>query len=322
MPEGIGWRARACLDLASKDKVPAMVPVSSHTRAVLQALFVTLLWSSSWVLIKEGLQDIPALTFAGLRYVLATICLLPLAIRRGALRDLRRLPGRDWAELIGFGLLLYTVTQGAQFLGLERLPAVTTSLLLSFSPVMVALLGIALLRERITRAQWGGIALYLAGVVVYFYPVQIPAREQIGVAIVLVGVLSNALSAVMGRSINRRRTLSPLAVTVASMGVGSVVMLAAGVAAQGLPPLDAENWAIIAWLAVVNTAFAFTLWNLTQRTLSAIETSIINNTMLIQIAILAWLFLGERLSVRAIVGLALAAVGTLIVQLRRAKTGA
>jgi len=38
---------------------------------------------------------------------------------------------------------------------------------------------------------------------------------------------------------------------------------------------------------------------------------------LIQIAILAWIFLGERLSARAILGLALAATGTLIVQLRR-----
>jgi drug/metabolite transporter (DMT)-like permease len=294
-----------------------MFSVSPHTRAVLQALFVTLLWSSSWVLIKQGLEDIPALTFAGLRYVLATICLLPLAIRRGALRDLRHLPRREWAELIAFGLIFYTVTQGSQFLGLERLPAVTTSLLLSFSPVMVALLGIALLGEGITRAQWGGIALYLAGVLVYFYPVQIPAREVVGIAIVLVGVLSNAAGTVMGRGINRRRTLSPLAVTVASMGIGSVVMLAAGIATQGMPALSAQNWAIIVWLAVVNTAVAFTLWNLTQRTLSAIETSIINNTMLIQIAILAWIFLGERLGARAILGLALAATGTLIVQLRR-----
>jgi len=294
-----------------------MFSVSPHTRAVLQALFVTLLWSSSWVLIKQGLEDIPALTFAGLRYVLATICLLPLAIRRGALRDLRHLPRREWAELIAFGLIFYTVTQGSQFLGLERLPAVTTSLLLSFSPVMVALLGIALLGEGITRAQWGGIALYLAGVLVYFYPVQIPAREVVGIAIVLVGVLSNAAGTVMGRGINRRRTLSPLAVTVASMGIGSVVMLAAGIVTQGMPVLSVQNWAIIVWLAVVNTAVAFTLWNLTQRTLSAIETSIINNTMLIQIAILAWIFLGERLGARAILGLALAATGTLIVQLRR-----
>lgn len=294
-----------------------MFSVSPHTRAVLQALFVTLLWSSSWVLIKQGLEDIPALTFAGLRYVLATICLLPLAIRRGALRDLRHLPRREWAELIAFGLIFYTVTQGSQFLGLERLPAVTTSLLLSFSPVMVALLGIALLGEGITRAQWGGIALYLAGVLVYFYPVQIPAREVVGIAIVLVGVLSNAAGTVMGRGINRRRTLSPLAVTIASMGIGSVVMLAAGIVTQGMPVLSVQNWAIIVWLAVVNTAVAFTLWNLTQRTLSAIETSIINNTMLIQIAILAWIFLGERLGARAILGLALAATGTLIVQLRR-----
>jgi drug/metabolite transporter (DMT)-like permease len=269
------------------------------------------------VLIKQGLEDIPALTFAGLRYVLATICLLPLAIRRGALRDLRHLPRREWAELIAFGLIFYTVTQGSQFLGLERLPAVTTSLLLSFSPVMVALLGIVLLGEGITRAQWGGIALYLVGVLVYFYPVQIPAREVVGIAIVLVGVLSNAAGTVMGRGINRRRTLSPLAVTVASMGIGSVVMLVAGIVTQGMPALSAQNWAIIVWLAVVNTAVAFTLWNLTQRTLSAIETSIINNTMLIQIAILAWIFLGERLGARAILGLALAATGTLIVQLRR-----
>jgi drug/metabolite transporter (DMT)-like permease len=299
-----------------------MFPVSPHTRAVLQALFVTLLWSSSWVLIKQGLEDIPALTFAGLRYVLATICLLPLALRRGVGHELRRLPRHEWAELIAFGLVIYTVTQGSQFLGLERLPAVTTSLLLSFSPVMVALLGIGFLGERITRAQWNGIALYLAGVLVYFYPVQLPAREVVGIAIVLVGVLSNATGTVMGRGINRRRTLSPLAVTVTSMGIGSAVMLAAGIAFQGLPALSAQSWLIIVWLAVVNTALAFTLWNLTQRTLSAIETSIINNTMLIQIAILAWIFLGERLSARAIVGLALAALGTLIVQLRRPKPSA
>lgn len=296
-----------------------MFPVSLHTRAVLQALFVTLLWSSSWVLIKQGLKDIPALTFAGLRYTLAFLCLLPLAARRGDLRTLRRLPRRDWLTLSALGLLYYTVTQGAQFLGLERLPAVTTSLLLSFSPVMVALLGIALLSERITGAQWGGIALYLAGVLVYFYPINIPAREVVGLAIVLISMLSNALSAVIGRAVNRQRTLSPLAVTVATMGIGSVVMLAAGAVAQGVPALDARSWAIIAWLAVVNTALAFTIWNHTQRTLPAIETSIINNTMLIQIALLAWIFLGERLSARAIAGLALAAAGTLIVQLRRSR---
>jgi len=53
-----------------------------------------------------------------------------------------------------------------------------------------------------------------------------------------------------------------------------------------------------------------------------VESSVINNTMLIQIAVLAWVFLGEGLNGRAIAGLALAGAGTLIVQVRRARARA
>ena len=62
-------------------------------------------------------------------------------------------------------------------------------------------------------------------------------------------------------------------------------------------------------LALVNTAFAFTLWNKTLQTLPAMESSMINNTMLVQIAILAWLFLGETITPLEIVGLLLATIG-------------
>ena len=68
---------------------------------------------------------------------------------------------------------------------------------------------------------------------------------------------------------------------------------------------------------MVNTALAFTLWNLTLRELSAVESSIINSTMLIQIAILAWIFLGERITWQEGAGLLLAGAGVLLVQLRR-----
>jgi drug/metabolite transporter (DMT)-like permease len=224
-----------------------------------------------------------------------------------------------WLRLIALGLLYYTVTQGSQFLGLDRLPAITTSLLLSFSAILVALLGIVLLAEYPTRIQWIGVALYLMGVVIYFYPVEIPTRQMIGLIIVLTGVVSNSLSTVMGRDVNRSGTIAPLAVTVVTMGIGSITMLIAGIAIQGLPSLGIQSWAIIAWLAVVNTAFAFTLWNHTQRTLSAIETSLINNTMLIQIALLAWIVLGEDLTGREVVGLVIAGIGTVIVQIRRRK---
>jgi drug/metabolite transporter (DMT)-like permease len=66
-----------------------------------------------------------------------------------------------------------------------------------------------------------------------------------------------------------------------------------------------------------DSALAFTLWNRTLRTLSAMESSIINNTMLFQITTLAWVFLGEELAWRGAAGMVLAAIGILAVQIRR-----
>jgi drug/metabolite transporter (DMT)-like permease len=146
-----------------------------------------------------------------------------------------------------------------------------------------------------------------------------PAGEAFGIFVVLVGVIANALSSVLGRYINRSKILHPLMVTVVGMGVGSVLLLVTGALVQGFPQLKLTHWLIIGWLAVVNTAFAFTLWNQTLRTLSAVESNIINNTMLVQIAVLAWLFLDEPLTLQEIFGMLLVACGAVIVQLRMKK---
>jgi drug/metabolite transporter (DMT)-like permease len=154
---------------------------------------------------------------------------------------------------------------------------------------------------------------------VYFFPIMILPEQRWGVAIVLIGVLANAGSGILGRAVNRAGTLPPLAVTVVSMGFGAVVLLGSGVAVQGLPLIPARGWLFIVWLAVVNTAFAFTLWNHTLRTLTAVESSVIAGTMLVQIPLLAWLFLGENPTGKELFGMALVGVGTLLVQLRRKK---
>ena len=54
----------------------------SRLKAVLIALAVTTIWATSWIFIKIGLEDIPGLTFAGLRYSLATLFLLPFLLRK------------------------------------------------------------------------------------------------------------------------------------------------------------------------------------------------------------------------------------------------
>jgi drug/metabolite transporter (DMT)-like permease len=288
---------------------------------VLQALLVTFLWSTSWVLIKVGLRDLPALTFAGLRYGLAFLCLAAVVGIRPEMRAvLGALSRKQMAQLAALGVVFYALTQGAQFVALGHLPAATVSLLLSATPVVTAVLGVVLLEERTTPKQWFGIGVFVAGAAVYLAPAIGAGVRWFGLIVAVVGLLSNAGSSLMGRAVNRRGEIHPLVVTTVSMGVGGFLLLITGVAVQGLPSLDGRSWFIVAWLAVVNTAGAFTLWNHTLRALTATESSVINNTMLVQIAILAWIFLGEDLSMRAVAGIAVAVVGVMLVHGGREKS--
>lgn len=305
--------------LRSDRSIHCQLKPSSQVIAVLQAIFVTVLWASSWVLIKFGLRaSLPALTFAGLRYVLAFLCLMPLVLlnpaHRAAVKSLTR---RDWSRLAILGIVFYTLTQGSQFLSLAYLPAAMASLLLNLTPLVVGVFGIIFLREHPSPGQWLGIVLTVIGVAVFFLPLDTRTVSLIGLLVAFGGVISNGVSSLLGREVNRLASSSPLIVTFTSMGIGAVVLLLTGILVQGFGELDLQGWLLIAWLAVVNTAFAFTLWNHTLRTLSAVESSMINSLMMPQIAILAFFFLGEALSIKEIIGLVLVSLGVIIVQLQR-----
>jgi len=279
------------------------------------ALFVTFLWSTSWILIKWGLQEIPPLTFAGLRYGIAFAVLLPGLWRRRA--EVRTLSPGQWVQLAALGLLFYTLAQGGQFLTLTHLDAIPFSLVLSFTPLLVALAGTIVLKEVPSRLQWIGVVLVLGGAAIYFLRSGALRGAGLGFALAGMTLCANSATSLLGRFVNRSRVASPLVVTTVSMGVGASCLLGVGIGTQGLPALTLRSWGLILWLAVVNTALAFTVWNSTMRTLSATESSVINNTMLIQVAVLAWVFLGERLGAIEILGLAIVAGGTVLVQLRR-----
>ncbi|MCX6149277.1 MAG: DMT family transporter [Ignavibacteriales bacterium] len=290
----------------------------SHFKSALLAVFVTFLWSTSWVLIKIGLKNIPAITFAGLRYTIAFVCLVPVFVfSKNFKGEIGKINLNDFFKIFLLGILFYFITQGSQFLGLFYLPSVTVTLMLNFTTIIVAAIGILFLGEKPSLVQWIGIILFTIGAVIYFIPVSFPQSEWIGLLIVLIGVFANALSSVLGRSLNRKGNLRPLTITVLSMGVGAILLLITGISLQGFPALGLNSWLIIIWLAIINTAIAFTIWNHTLRTLTAAESSIINNTMLIQIAILAWIFLGETLDTKEIVGLIFAACGAFAVQIKR-----
>jgi drug/metabolite transporter (DMT)-like permease len=288
-----------------------------HIVSIFQALFVTFLWSTSFIIIKWGLIEIPPITYAGLRYIIAFLCFIPFVAKRKYINEVKELKNSQWKKLILLGFVFYTFTQGAQFLGLSLLPSVTVSLMLNFTPLIVAVMGIFLLNEKPSPFQWFGSVLFIVGIITYFFPISLIGNQGVGLAIMFIGVLANAGSAVIGRDINRNKNISPIVVTFISMGVGAIFLITIGLSMDGIPEISLKTWMYLLWLAAVNTAFAFTLWNVTLRSLTAMESSIINGTMLIQIAVLAWYFLDENISQQEGIGMVIAAIGAVFVQIKK-----
>ena len=143
--------------------------MSEHRKAVFLALLVTVLWSSSWVLIRWGLEDegLAPLTFAGLRYALAAVVLVGATLLRHP-ESIRRLDTGTWRRLAVLGVLFIAVTQGAQFVAIEQQPAATTGLFLAMTPIVVAGLSSVSLGEPPTSRQVIGAAMVALGAVRYF----------------------------------------------------------------------------------------------------------------------------------------------------------
>ncbi len=205
---------------------------------ILQALLVTLLWSTSFIIIKWGLVEIPPITFAGLRYILAFFCFIPFVLRKKYILEIKQLKSIQWKKLILLGLIFYTFTQSAQFLGLSLLPSVTVSLMLNFTPILVAIMGIFLLNEKPSILQWVGASLFIIGIITYFFPISIMRNHSIGLIIMFIGVIANAVSGIIGRDINRSKNISPLIITFISMGIGSIILLAIGITMSGIPNIS------------------------------------------------------------------------------------
>jgi drug/metabolite transporter (DMT)-like permease len=288
--------------------------------AVIQALLVTTLWSSSFIIIKFGLGEIPPITYAALRYSFGSLILVALILGQKEMRSELRNRSKDWwMSLVFYGAIYIAVTQGGQFLGLLYLPAITFSLVLNMTPLLVLLLAIPWIGEKPTITESALVLFGIIGVLLYFFPLDFVGVSILGLVIAVVSLFANAISSIVGRAVNRRRDASPLIITGIMMSVGSVFLLAFSLMIEPLEPLSPISWLNILWLAFVNTALAFTLWSRSQRVLRAIDMTLINSTMMPQIVILSIIFLGEFPEVLDWIGIAILAFSVTAVQYLQTK---
>ena len=283
---------------------------------ILKAFFVTFLWSTSWILIKLNINNIPPLLFAGMRYFIAFIVLYLITRKFKPFKNVSMI-GLLWISL--YGIVMIALTQGAQFVALSILPTIIVSLSLNATPIVVAIFGYIILKEKLNGLQWIGMILYVIGILTYFYPFAQIDHMFIGIIVALCAIIFNSSATIIGRYVNQQNFLPSMQLTMISMFIGSVLLLIAGLSFETFPKLMINDIIILMWLGIVNTALAFTLWNQALQQLKAVSASLINSTMMIQIALLAWIFLGESLSNRQWLAISFVFLGVVMVQVLRQK---
>ena len=284
----------------------------SRAVAIFEALAVVAIWGSSFIFIKIGLDHAGPLTLAGLRYFAAFLILLPFTLGRNR----QRLPRSIWVRLALIGLCAYTIGNGSLFWGLKYLPATTSSFLMSLIPLLVLALSIFWLREFPTAIQVIGLIISLAGCALFFAP-GLRSGEPLGLAITGIGLVGFALFGILGREIARVQAVGTVVLTAYPLGFGGAALLILARFVEGPLQITPAGIGIVLWLALVNTALAYLLYNHALQSLTALEMNLLLNLAPFATALIAVLVLAEVLQPVQYIAMTIAIAGAGLAQWRK-----
>ncbi len=225
------------------------------------AIVACLLWSSAFAAIKIGLQYTPPLQFAGIRFMLAGLLILPFC---GDLWLYLKnvIDHRKTVVLVSFfqTTLLYFLF----YPGLNMLPAAIAAIITGSQPLIIAVIAHFVARsERMTIRRMLSIFLGLAGVVVISLnrgEVTLSGGSQfLGLLLLLI---SNVSAGVGDIIVSRHRApIPPLTLTSSQLFLGGLVLFLVSIPIEGAPggSYPAAYYGSLAWLTILSAA-AFSIW--------------------------------------------------------------
>jgi DME family drug/metabolite transporter len=284
------------------------VAVGAVRRGFLGISIAGLLWGTSGIVLQfvRESTDLGPLAISFYRMAIAALVLLMVkAGQIGALIAVIRAAPLRIAG-IGAGVAAY---QALYFVGVAwGGVAVATAVALGVAPVAIVIYEAVLLRSKPTGAALGGVTAAVTGLVLISglgaSPTGAAPRPLLGLVIAGLGGLSFAATTVLSRRMIR--TADPLLLTTASTTVAAVVLLPVALAGGSFTlPAGLPVDGMLAYLGVIATALALSLFHLGLRTTPGGTAVVLTLVEPLAAALLAFAFLGERLSLTEILGVVL-----------------
>jgi len=221
---------------------------------LLLALVTAACWATLPVALKITLEQVDPYTLTWFRFVLAAgVMLAWLAARRG-LGGFAALDGKRW-WLLGLAALCLIGNYVFYLLGVQQTTPANAQLLIQLAPLLMALGGIFVFRERFNGWQWAGLAVITGGLALFFRDqFQIGARGYLaGSALVIVAAVVWAAYALLQKQLLLR--LSSPAILLFIFAVASVALLPLATP-SALFKLDGLHWGLLLYCAL-NTLVAY-----------------------------------------------------------------
>ena len=273
-------------------------------------LFNIIAWGMSWVSVRTVLTELDAGQVGALRYLIASAVMLPVWLYRG-----RPLPDKSdlgLVTLLGlFGFCLYNL--GVNF-GEKTVDAGTGSLLISFQPILVIVIGVLLRREVVSLVAWIGILISMAGVIMTAVGGSAGLTLNFGTILILGAALSSAIQTLINKALTKR--YHALDVTTWAIWIGTLGLLPFS---HDLPEawgrLSTNGLLHLIFLGVVPAALCYTLfaWVLTRVPIATAMSSVY--AIPVFSLIFGWSMLGEQPTALTLIGGAVTIVGVAWVQL-------
>jgi drug/metabolite transporter (DMT)-like permease len=283
-------------------------------------LLLCCIWGSTWLFIKLGLNDLPPLTFAGIRFLIAaTILFSMIALRRVPFPTNRR----DLTLLAVTGILSFSFNYGLVFWGEQYISSGLAALLQSTLPAFGLIIAHYYLpRERMTLPRMAGVLLGVVGVAVIFSnQLQVSGPRALwGSAALVLSAFCAAYANVLVKAYGLN--LQPSVLAAGQMFFGLIPLLLVGIPLEGNP--FKFHWTPIAiislfYLAIVGTVVAFLLYYWLIHNMDVTKTMLIALVTPVTAVVLGMLVLKEELHWRTLVGGVMIMSGIGLIVVRRTK---